>query len=197
MFLQGTPFVYQGQEIGMINWHPESADMYEDVQTRNHRTHLPESRRLRLLWRASRDSARTPVQWTSGKNAGFSDAEPWFYVNERAKDINVEDQEKDPGSVLNFYRKAIELRKSLPAVKDGKYTEYMKGSGSFYVYSRDDDRQSILVLCSFKGHTKKLRVPKKFDLSKGRLILSNYEAEGSGNVIKMRPYEVRVYQFDW
>ncbi len=196
MFLQGTPFVYQGQEIGMINWHPENEDMYEDVQTRNHRTHLPTKRRLRLLWRASRDSARTPVQWTSGKNAGFSDAEPWFYVNDRAKDINVEDQEKDPASVLNFYRKAIELRKSIPVVKDGMYTEYMKGSGSFYVYSRDDEKQSLLVMCSFKGHSRNLKVPAKFDLGKGKLILSNYDVQDSGRVIKMRPYEVRVYLFD-
>ena len=180
----------------MINWHPENADMYEDVQTGNHRTHLSEKRRLRLLWRASRDSARTPVQWTSGKNAGFSEADPWFYVNERAKDINVEDQEKDPASVLNFYRKAIELRKSIPVVKDGMYTEYMKGSGSFYVYSRDDEKQSLLVMCSFKGHSRNLKVPAKFDLGKGKLILSNYDVQDSGRVIKMRPYEVRVYLFD-
>jgi oligo-1,6-glucosidase len=196
MFLQGTPFVYQGQEIGMIDWHPESADMYEDVQTRNHRTHLPEKKRLRLLWRASRDSARTPVQWTSGKYAGFSEVEPWFYVNDRARDINVEDQENDPDSVLNFYRKTIKLRKMIPVIKDGRYTEYMKGSGSFYVYSRDNAEQSVLVMCSFKGHKKKLNVPKQFDLSKGRLILSNYDVEDEGEVIKMRPYEVRVYLFE-
>ena len=197
MFLQGTPFVYQGQEIGMINWHPENEDMYEDVQTRNHRTHLPKDKRLRILWRASRDSARTPVQWTSGKNAGFSDADPWFYVNDRGEGINVEDQEKDPDSVLNFYRKTIALRQSLPVVRNGRYDEYKRLSGSFYVYSRDDGQSKLLVLCSFADKDKKLKVPKAFDIAKGRLILNNYIVDDNrDNTILMRPYEVRVYLFD-
>jgi glycosidase len=85
LFLKGTPFIYQGQEIGMTNWRPGSADMYEDVQTRwqyeNWHTELPEKLRLRRLWRASRDSARTPMQWSGEKYAGFSSAPPWFCLN--------------------------------------------------------------------------------------------------------------------
>ena len=118
LFQKGTPFVYQGQEIGMLNWRPESPEMYEDVQTRwqyeNVATDKTPEQRLQRLWRSSRDSARTPVQWDSSENAGFTTGEPWFYVNPNYPDINVAQQEQDPNSILNFYRKAIHLRKALP-----------------------------------------------------------------------------------
>ena len=113
LFQQGTPFLYQGQEIGMLNWRPESADMYEDVQTVYNYKHSalnksPEER-LKRLWRSSRDSARTPVQWSDEENAGFTTGTPWLPVNENYKEINVEREERDPDSLLNFYRKAIAL----------------------------------------------------------------------------------------
>lgn len=101
LFQQGTPFLYQGQEIGMTNWRPERADMYEDVQTRYTYAHTalnkPEEVRLHRLWRSSRDSARTPVQWDSSENAGFTTGKPWFYVNQNYKDINVAKTGSRPG----------------------------------------------------------------------------------------------------
>ena len=102
----------------MLNWRPNDPDMYEDVQTRYNYTHsnlkAPPEKRLKKLWRSSRDSARTPVQWDCSPNAGFTTGEPWFYVNQNYPQINVAQQEEDPDSVLNFYRKAITLRKKLP-----------------------------------------------------------------------------------
>ena len=193
MFLKGTPFVYQGQEIGMTNWYPESPLMYEDVQTRwqynNVGTHKSDEKRLRTLWNGSRDSARTPVQWSAEKHAGFTTGEPWFYVNENYKEINVADQESDPESVLNFYRKAIKLRKTLSAVRHGDYTEHFKGSSKLYTYTREDKKQKILVVCSFTEDAAKLKAPKDFDLSKATLMLSNYD----NNSDSLKPYEVRVY----
>ena len=128
LFQQGTPFLYQGQEIGMTNWRPSDPDVYEDVQTRYTYAHsnLKKSPQVRLekLWRSSRDSARTPVQWDDSENAGFTTGKPWFYVNENYKEINVAAQEKDENSLLNYYRKAIALRKSLPVVRHGKYIEH-------------------------------------------------------------------------
>ena len=194
MFLMGTPFVYQGQEIGMTNWYPERADMYEDVQTRwqynNVGTNKPEQKRLEVLWNGSRDSARTPVQWSSEANAGFTTGTPWFYVNENYKEINVADQEKDPDSVLNFYRKTISLRKSLPVVKDGHYVEHFKGSSKLYTYTRENDSQKLLVVCCFTDEAVNMKTPAGFDLSKAELVLCNYDAPTSA---AMRPYEVRVY----
>ena len=194
MFQSGTPFVYQGQEIGMTNWRPERADMYEDVQTRwqynNVGTKKPEQKRLEVLWNGSRDSARTPVQWSAEENAGFTTGKPWFYINENYKEINVADQEKDPESVLNFYRKAISLRKTLSAVRHGDYKEYFKNSSKVYTYSREDKRQKLLVLCSFSDKTTKMKIPQGFDMSKAQLMLSNYKDE---TTTTLRPYEVKVY----
>ena len=194
MFMKGTPFVYQGQEIGMTNWYPERADMYEDVQTRwqynNVGVNRSEEKRLRTLWNGSRDSARTPVQWSDEESAGFTTGTPWFYVNENYREINVKSQENDPGSVLNFYRKAIKLRKTLSAVKHGDFKEYFKNSSKLYVYSREDKRQRLLVLCSFSEENMKMKIPRGFDISKAQCMLCNYADVSS---TELRPYEVRVY----
>ena len=196
LFLQGTPFIYQGQEIGMSNWYPEDPEMYEDVQTRWQYFHVgtkksPE-KRLQRLWHGSRDSARTPVQWSSEDNAGFTIGQPWFYVNENYKQVNVASQEKDPDSVLNFYRKAISLRKELSCVKDGNYTEYGKLSASLYTYSREDSRQKILVVCSFTEKEVRFKAPRGFETVGAELILQNYQNVDSS---VMKPYEVRVYRW--
>jgi oligo-1,6-glucosidase len=194
LFLQGTPFIYQGQEIGMTNWYPKSADMYEDVQTRwqynNVGTKKSEEKRLKVLWNGSRDSARTPVQWTGGENAGFTTGTPWFYVNENYKEINVEKQEKDPDSVLNFYRRAIKLRKTLSAVKYGNYEEHFKNSKRLYTYTREDKRQKLLVVCSYSDKETEMKIPKGFDIAKAQLILCNYN---NSNDKYLKPYEARVY----
>ena len=196
LFQQGTPFIYQGQEIGMINWRPEDPEMYEDVQTRYTYTHSnlnkPPEVRLKKMWRSSRDSARTPVQWDDSENAGFTTGNPWFYVNQNYKEINAAKQEADPNSLLNFYRKAIALRKSLPVVKDGKYKDHFFLSGKRYVYSRDDGKQKLLVMCSFSKTEIPVRVPAGFDLSKGKLVLQSYPEVKE----KLQPYEVRVYLWE-
>ena len=195
LFQQGTPFIYQGQEIGMTNWRPEDPEMYEDVQTRYTYAHSnlnksPEER-LKKLWRSSRDSARTPVQWDDTENAGFTTAEkPWFYVNENYKEINVAQQDQDPDSILNFYRRAIGLRKSLSCVRDGEYREYRKLSGKVYMYSRQNQRQKILVVCSFHKKPMGFRPPADFYLGGARLALCNYNTITEKT---LQPYECRVY----
>ena len=194
LFQKGTPFLYQGQEIGMLNWKPENADMYEDVQTRwqyeNTELDKTEEQRLHRLWRSSRDSARTPVQWDASENAGFTTGTPWFYVNENYKKINVAQQEQDPDSILNFYRKAIKLRKSLDVVRHGIYREHYKLSGDLYVYSMETDTEQLLVACSFTEKRIRFTAPKGFDLDTGKLLLCNY-AKYRTSI--MKPYEARVY----
>ena len=194
LFLKGTPFIYQGQEIGMSNWYPSDPSMYEDVQTRwqyeNVGTKKSPKKRLERLWHGSRDSARTPVQWDNGENAGFSTTTPWFYVNENYKEVNVKDQEADEYSVLNFYRKAIKLRKELSSVRHGSYKELYKHSSKVYTYLREDEKQKLLVVCSFSEKNAKFRVPKNFEMNKAKLILTNYR-ENDDKLLK--PYEARVY----
>ena len=194
LFLKGTPFIYQGQEIGMSNWYPKDPSMYEDVQTRwqyeNVGTKKSSEKRLQRLWHGSRDSARTPVQWDSSENAGFTAGTPWFYVNENYKEINVASQEKDENSVLNFYRRAIALRKELSCVRYGDYKEYGKHSSKLYTYSREDEKQKILVVCSFSDKNVKWNVPKNFDIKKAELSLCNYSDTDN---LTLRPYETRVY----
>ena len=193
LFLKGTPFIYQGQEIGMSNWYPSDPLMYEDVQTRwqyfNVATKKSPEKRLERLWHGSRDSSRTPVQWDDSENAGFSKQKPWFYVNENYKEVNVKQQESDSESVLNFYRKAIKLRKELSAVKYGNYKEYNKCSSKVYTYIREDDKQKILVVCSYYSKETSFNVPKDFDITSSKLVLTNY----NNNSLVLKPYECRVY----
>ena len=178
----------------MTNWYPTDPEMYEDVQTRwqyfNVATKRSPEKRLQRLWQGSRDSARTPVQWDGGENAGFTTGTPWFYVNENYKQINVADQERDEDSVLNFYRKAVALRKSLSCVRNGNYTEHEKLSAKRYVYSREDDRQKILVVCAFCGKDQKWKAPAGFDLNAAELALCNYKDPANS---LLKPYETRVY----
>ena len=197
LFQKGTPFIYQGQEIGMTNWYPSDPAMYEDVQTRwqyeNVATGKSPEKRLKRLWHGSRDSARTPVQGDDSANAGFTTGTPWFYVNENYKEINVASQEKDPNSVLNFYRDAIRLRKELSCVRHGNYKEYGKYSSKLYTYTREDAAQKILVVCSFSEHAVNWKSPAGFAMDDAELILCNYE---QGDPKTMRPYEARVYRLN-
>lgn len=192
LFQQGTPFVYQGQEIGMTNWRPDDPKAYRDVQSIYNYEHSKKSpqKRLEMLWRSSRDSARTPVQWDDSENAGFSTGTPWMAVNENYRKINVAQQENDPDSVLNFYRKAIRLRKSLSCVRNGIYREYRHWSGKLYLYSMKDKRQTILVVCSFSDKELPFKAPAGFILADGEKILGNYR---NSDEETLNPYECRVY----
>ncbi|MBP3684350.1 MAG: alpha-glucosidase, partial [Oscillospiraceae bacterium] len=195
LFQKGTPFIYQGQEIGMINWRPEDVSQYRDVQTiwnyNNTALNKTPEERLKRQWRSARDSARTPVQWSGEKNAGFTTADtPWISVNKNYTWLNTAQQEEDPDSILNFYRKAVKLRKALSCVRNGVYREYFHASDKFYMYSMTDEKQKILVVCSFSDKEVKFPTPKGFDMTKSKLILCNYEAPNR-NVLK--PYECKVY----
>ena len=196
LFQKGTPFIYQGQEIGMLNWRPEDPQMYEDVQTRYTYAHShvnePAEKRLRRMWRSSRDSARTPVQWDDTEHAGFTTGKPWFYVNQNYKQINVARQEADPDSILHFYRKAIHLRKSLKAVRHGIYREHFHADPKQYVYSMTAEDHKLLVICSFSEKSRKLRLPRGFDKASAKLVLCNYKEEATD----LRPYETRVYLWE-
>ena len=206
LFQQGTPFVYQGQELGMTNIRLASIDQYEDVASINayHTffTHQPQEKRLHRIHVSSRDSARTPLQWSNTENAGFSTAKPWFYVNPNYTKINAEDEEKDPDSILNFYRKCLRLRKNSDVLLKGTYREYRRLSSRLFMYERAYEGERILVICSFSDKVLRYRLPRGLEEEKATLLLCNYpdsgeegSAGGQGGPGVLRPYEARVLQF--
>ena len=198
---RGTPFVYQGQEIGMTNLRLPEVEMYEDVMTQNSAriaSHImPKSKVLKLIQRATRDSARTPMQWSDGENAGFSSAKPWFFVNDNYRQVNVRAQEEDPDSLLNFYRKLLKFRKEQPVVLWGDYREYRPEDKHLYIYERNHEGKKLLVICAFGSEAVRFDAPEGIELSKGTLVLSNYDVNFViSNGFTTRPYELRVYLFD-
>ncbi len=203
MLQKGTPFVYQGQEIGMTDIRLPKLEMYEDVSTYNaHRLyksvlHFPEEKIMNVLKKRSRDNGRTPVQWSNTKNAGFTTADkPWFYINENYWQVNVEDQEKDKNSILNFYRKLIKFRKEYHVVRDGIYKEHYAESNKIYCYERVLGNEKLLVVCSFTDKPVEFTAPKGYNLEEGKLMLANYDKNmRKHNTFKTRPYEMRVYYF--
>lgn len=200
MLQQGTPFIYQGQEIGMTNISLPDLDMYEDVFVKNNYNVFKKifgKKRCEHLARIStRDNARTPVQWTGGENAGFTTGKPWFYINPNYKEVNAEKELSDPNSLLNFYKKLIRFRKENEIVLKGDYKEYYANSKNLYVYERTYNNQRMLVICSFTEKGVAFEAPEGYDLSKGVKVLGNYESDHiCGNGFKTRPYEMRVYMF--
>ena len=201
MLQRGTPFIYQGQEIGMTNIRLKSLDEFQDVMTHNGirmvQGLLPKTVILKMANKASRENSRTPVQWNAEKNAGFTTGEPWFPVNENYREINVAAQENDPDSLLNFYRKLIAFRKANKVVLYGDYYEHDKKNKDFYVYERNYLNKKLLVICFFSKEQKRFDAPGGISLRNGTLVFSNYEMNQIvSNGFTARPYELRVYLFD-
>ena len=200
MLQRGTPFIYQGQEIGMLNIALPRLDMYKDVMTFNAARIagklMPKGRVLKLIQARSRENARTPMQWSGEANAGFSTAAPWFYVNSNYHTINVRAEEDDPDSILNFYRKLVKFKKENPVAIYGSYNELMHESRKLYVYEREYEGKRLLVVCSFTNELVRFELPEDRPLEKGELVLANYEHNFViANGFTTRPYELRVYLF--
>ena len=202
MLQRGTPFIYQGQEIGMTNINLSDISLYQDVQTVNN------MRTLRLMGmtkkkaearisRTTRGNARTPVQWDNSPNAGFTTGTPWMPVNPNYRTINAKAEILDRNSIFNHYRKLIAFRKNHPVAVHGDYKEHYPDSRELYVFERNLDGKRLLVICSFTEKSVGFWAPEGFDLSKGKLVLANYmENNMHGNGFTMRPYETRVYYFE-
>jgi oligo-1,6-glucosidase len=198
MLQRGTPFLYQGQEIGMTNLRLESVNLYEDVMTRNSARIaskvLPRKHVLRMVQEGCRDSARTPMQWSGEQYAGFSTAVPWFYVNDNYKEINVAAQEEDPDSLLNFYRKLVRFRRDNPVVLYGDYLEHEPKNKKLYIYERNYEGKKLLVVCSFTAEQVRFDAPEGVLLDHALQVLGNYEMNFIiANGFTTRPYELRVY----
>ena len=195
---RGTPFIYQGQEIGMTNNPLPELSMYKDVMTHNNARMLsklmPGKKVMEIIQRSSRENSRTPVQWSDRKHAGFSTAEPWFPINDNYHEVNVAAQEQDPDSLLNFYRKLLRFRRENEVALYGEYIEYMPDDKNFYVYERRLNGERLLVICCFSAQQLRFDAPAHIDLERWTLELSNYDyCFAIGNGFTVRPYEMRVY----
>ena len=199
---QGTPYVYQGQELGMTNFKFKSVnEMRDQLATNiwNMIKYIPLVRRLfiPIMNRRSRDHGRMPMHWSADKYAGFSEVTPWYEPNPNYVDINVEESEKDPDSVLNFYKKLIALRKDPEVahiIKNGVYTEYYPKNKDLYVYERSYKGETILIVCNFKHKNVEFKLPKEIAFNDAKLVISNYNDSLPLSSMTLRPYEAFVYK---
>lgn len=200
--MQGTPFIYQGQEIGMTNVSFESIEDYNDVAIKN----LYKEERaagksheevMKIIWKSGRDNSRTPMQWNREMNGGFSIGTPWLKVNPNYTEINVEAELKNPESIFHYYKKLIELRRGNQTLIYGSYKLILEEHDEIFAYLRTSKEQTYVILTNLFGHNAEVEPPKKLVGKQGKLLLSNYEMElgvETFDAMTFRPYEARVYQ---
>ncbi|KIL50094.1 oligo-1,6-glucosidase [Jeotgalibacillus alimentarius] len=198
--MQGTPFIYQGQEIGMTNVQFDSIDDYDDVSAKNlYRIRREEGVAhddiMRILWASSRDNSRTPMQWSAEGNAGFTTGSPWMRVNPNFKDINVEDQLKDENSVLSFYKRMIALKKEYDIFTYGVYDLILPEHHQIYAYTRTLENEKVVVLTNLSTKDA-ICEDLDFKISLDHLLLNNLPvaAHDDTSTVVLKPYEARVYK---
>ncbi|AKE15075.1 MULTISPECIES: alpha,alpha-phosphotrehalase [Bacillus] len=201
--LQGTPYIYQGEEIGMTNPKFESIEQYRDVESLNIydiklKEGLSKEEIIGILKQKSRDNSRTPMQWNEEMNSGFTTSTPWISVAENFKEINVEKALEDKESVFYHYKKLIELRKTYDVITEGEYAILDKNDPKIWAYTRTTESEVLLVINNFYGEEITYSVPAHVQLDgmKQEVLLSNYK-DASKDIAKLnlRPYESIVYRY--
>lgn len=193
--MQGTPYIFQGEELGMTNIRLP-IEQYVDLEIKNFygdrvaRGYAPHDV-MESIWARGRDNARTPMQWTSGKNAGFTDGTPWLPVNPNYQQINAEEELGTPDSVFHYYQKLIALRKSYSILKDGQFELLLPDSREIFAYTREKDFRHLLVICNFTDECHSFDVPESF--ADARVLLSNYSDPING---QLRPYEAKMLYYE-
>ncbi|MFC5771494.1 glycoside hydrolase family 13 protein [Thauera sinica] len=200
--MEGTPFIYQGQELGMANTVFHSLAEFDDVFARNRIAQMRAEGRdddhiLAELALTARDNSRTPMPWSDGDNAGFSPATPWLPVNPEYREVNVARQRGAADSVLHFYRRLIALRAAEPALIHGRYALLLERNRQIYAYTRTLDGRGFLILCNLtrrEAHYRHHRLPLRHDA----LVLANHEVPAHPAITRcvLRPFEARVYRID-
>ena len=188
--MQGTPYIYQGEELGMTNIRLPLEE-YVDVEIHN----LYRDRRaegyshdaiMESIWKRGRDNARTPMQWTGGKNAGFTTGKPWLAVNPNYTEINAEAALADPDSVFHYYKKLIQIRKNHDVIRSGGFTLLCPEDEKVFAYTRDTENAHLLVVCNFSGVEQGFQVPERF--RDAQVLIANYKGRAQG----LRPYEAMM-----
>ncbi|WP_462226949.1 glycoside hydrolase family 13 protein [Alkalibacterium sp.] len=197
-FMQGTPFIYQGQEIGMTNVRFNSIDEYNDtgiinlyaLETMNG---TPHEEVMTYIWKNGRDNSRTPMQWSSEPQAGFTTGTPWFSVNPNYPDINVEEAVNNPDSIYNYYKRMIEMRKSIPALVYGTYEMLAEEHTQVFAYLRLYKGERYVVIVNMFDEAADFKLDDGLECEE--LLLSNYSSVDELNpVMELQPFEARVYK---
>ncbi|WP_303006078.1 glycoside hydrolase family 13 protein [Romboutsia ilealis] len=199
---KGTPFIYQGQEIGMTNVKFNEISEYDDIRSINEYNQLinqgmSQKDALKHIWNTSRDNTRTPMQWDDSLNAGFSKSNPWICVNPNYKFINVKKQLEDSDSILNFYKKMIQLKKSSECLIYGKYNLILEEDPNIFAYERILNDEKFLVICNLKSECVNYKY-ELLTLKYKNLILSNYNIDNHKdlNSLELKPWEARLYKIN-
>ncbi|NAW69406.1 alpha,alpha-phosphotrehalase [Vibrio sp. V27_P1S3P104] len=199
--MQGTPYVYQGEELGMTNPGYTSIEQYRDVESTNmydimvNQKGVNKEDMLAILADKSRDNSRTPMQWNSAVYAGFSQATPWLSVAENYQQINAEQALADNSSVFYFYQRLIQLRKKVPVITQGDYLDLLPDHPAIFAYQRRDDKQTLFCLNNFYSGEEECVLPEWVQLENARYLLGNYRLPTDQPVHAhqiLRPYETRI-----
>jgi alpha-glucosidase len=200
-FMQGTPFIYQGQEIGMTNVQFPAIDDYKDVAIKNlykeekvkGKTH---QEIMNIIWKSGRDNARTPMQWMNKENGGFTTGTPWIKLNSNYQRINVSEQIQNPFSIYHYYRKLIELRKKYPVLVYGNYDLILAESDQMYAYTRTLENEKFMIMTNLFNVNAICSFPQELKKNDLTLMISNYEVNQNEDLEKLtfRPFEARVYR---
>ena len=197
---KGTPFIYQGQEIGMTDVKYREITDYDDVRTKNEYYELIGSgickdEALKIVSMRSRDNTRTPMQWDDSINGGFTESKPWIKMNENYKTINIENQLNDKNSILNFYKKMIKIRKEHLCLIYGEYKLILPDNKQIFAYERILNDEKFLVVCNISDESVNYDYSKNI-LNYDNLILANYNVNKHDNTtkLKLNPWEARLYK---
>ena len=191
--MQGTPYIYQGEELGMTNVQYDIED-YKDCEIINmyhERLEKGYSKDeiMKSIYAKGRDNARTPMQWDDSANAGFTTGTPWIKVNDNYDKINAKSQVDDPDSIFSCYKKLVQLRKDYPVFVDGKFTLLLEDDENIFAYSRKNEEKTMIVVCNF--FDKEIPMPLANECEGMEVLISNYKDTSDMSVL--RPYESRMY----
>ncbi len=195
--MQGTPYIYQGEEIGMTNVKFPLED-YKDVETINMVKEKQEAgwsmdKIMQGIYAKGRDNARTPMQWSAQEYGGFSDHEPWIRMNPNYETINVEESEADKDSIFHFYQKLIRLRKEWEIISTGDFTLLFEDDRNLFAYKREADGERLTVIANFTGEDVQCGLPDEIKPGRGQILLSNYDRDSVEKKMTLRPYESFMY----
>jgi len=196
--MQGTPFIYQGQEIGMTNVKFPSIDDYNDIAAKNLYQEkkiegMEHKEIMEIIWASSRDNSRTPMQWSNQKHAGFTAGTPWMKVNPNYQSVNVETQLAQRNSILSFYKSLIRLRKENAIFTYGQYDLLLEEDQQLFVYTRTLEKEQVMVMANLSAEEAAFSCE---SFTFGSLLLSNYSADAPlpAKSLVLKPYEIRVYR---
>jgi len=200
--LQGTPYIYQGEEIGMTNMPFSSIEQCRDIESINmYRVATtvqgkPPEQVLAAIRAKGRDNARTPMQWSAAPHAGFTTGVPWIEANPNSKEVNVDAALADPNSIFHFYRQLIALRKSNRILVDGEYSLLLREHREIYAYMRTLGADRWLIVCNFGAGSPEFSLPNSEHFTSARLVIANYPLSPTHEArsFTLRPYEARIYQ---